>query len=171
MTKKYEGRLMKAAVLGANDGIITTFAVVAGVVGAGLAVKTILILGIANMFADGLSMSLSDFLGERSAARIENGKLPVGVWHTSIMTFIAFISAGSLPLLPYAIELFAQIDLGVSQFQLSIISTLCALFLVGSLRSIFDKSNWLRSGIEMLGVGSIAAGVAYLLGAVIEKLV
>jgi VIT1/CCC1 family predicted Fe2+/Mn2+ transporter len=87
------------------------------------------------------------------------------------MTFVAFILAGSLPLLPYAIELFAHIDLGVSQFQLSIISTLCALFLVGSLRSIFDKSNWLRSGIEMLGVGSIAAGVAYLLGAVIEKMI
>lgn len=162
---------MKAAVLGANDGIITTFAVVAGVVGAGLAVKTILILGIANMFADGLSMSISDYLGERSVARMEHEKISKRVWQTTVVSFFSFTLAGSLPLLPYVLALFTTMPAEISQFQLSVLSTLAALFFVGSLRSIFDKSNWLRSGLEMLGIGSIAAGVAYAMGAIIEKLV
>jgi VIT1/CCC1 family predicted Fe2+/Mn2+ transporter len=56
-------RFLKAAVYGANDGIITTFAVVAGVAGAGLSVKIVLILGIANLIADGCSMGFGDYLG------------------------------------------------------------------------------------------------------------
>ncbi len=46
-------------VYGANDGIITTFAVVAGVAGAALPARTILILGFANLLADGFSMGAS----------------------------------------------------------------------------------------------------------------
>jgi len=53
-------------VYGANDGIITTFAVVAGVAGAELATSTVLILGFANLLADGFSMGASNFLAIRS---------------------------------------------------------------------------------------------------------
>ena len=50
-------------VLGAIDGVITTFAIVAGVVGAGLSAGGVVVLGIANLFADGLSMGASRYLG------------------------------------------------------------------------------------------------------------
>jgi vacuolar iron transporter family protein len=50
------------AVLGAIDGSITTFAVVSGVVGAELAHNVIVILGMANLLADGFSMAVSNYL-------------------------------------------------------------------------------------------------------------
>jgi VIT1/CCC1 family predicted Fe2+/Mn2+ transporter len=53
-------------VYGAIDGVVTTFAVVAGVAGAGLATRVVLILGCANLAADGFSMAVSNFLGARS---------------------------------------------------------------------------------------------------------
>jgi VIT1/CCC1 family predicted Fe2+/Mn2+ transporter len=53
-------------VYGAIDGVVTTFAVVAGVAGAGLATRVVLILGVANLAADGFSMAVSNFLGARS---------------------------------------------------------------------------------------------------------
>jgi len=53
-------------VYGAIDGAVTTFAVVAGVVGAGLSDSVIIILGFANLLADGFSMAASNFLGARS---------------------------------------------------------------------------------------------------------
>lgn len=53
-------------VYGAIDGVVTTFAVVAGVAGAGLATRVVLILGAANLAADGFSMAVSNFLGARS---------------------------------------------------------------------------------------------------------
>lgn len=64
--KRVYGRYIKDAVYAANDGIVTTFAVVASVVGAGLNPVVILILGFANLLADGFSMATGDYLGTRS---------------------------------------------------------------------------------------------------------
>jgi VIT1/CCC1 family predicted Fe2+/Mn2+ transporter len=63
---------LKEIVYGGNDGIITTFAVVAGFAGASaniagqLPVLTVLLFGFANLFADGVSMSLGNFLSSKS---------------------------------------------------------------------------------------------------------
>src|SRR3989338_8112790 len=57
------------AVLGAIDGCITTFAVVCGTVGAGLSPSVALILGFANLLADGFSMAISNY--EASKAQLE----------------------------------------------------------------------------------------------------
>jgi vacuolar iron transporter family protein len=171
-------RYLKGAVLGASDGIVTTFAVVAGVVGAGFATEIIIVLGIANMVADGISMAIGDFLGERSITRMHenNGgkktrKASYNEGVTSIITFISFIVAGTLPLLPYLAILFGVNILQESQFLLSVVATLTAMFFVGSLRTYIIKGNWLRNGLEMLFVGSIAAIAAYTLGAYIENFI
>ena len=49
------------AVLGGIDGCITTFAVVSGAVGAGLSASIAIVLGFANLFADGFSMAVSNY--------------------------------------------------------------------------------------------------------------
>lgn len=53
-------------VYGGIDGIVTTFAVVSAVAGAGLEPGVVLILGFANLISDGLSMGISAYLAERS---------------------------------------------------------------------------------------------------------
>ena len=53
-------------VYGGVDGAVTTFAVVAGTIGASLSPRIVLILGAANLFADGFSMAASNFLGTRA---------------------------------------------------------------------------------------------------------
>jgi VIT1/CCC1 family predicted Fe2+/Mn2+ transporter len=53
-------------VLGAIDGCVTTFAVVAGVAGANLTPTIVIILGLANLLADGFSMAVGNFLGTKS---------------------------------------------------------------------------------------------------------
>lgn len=53
-------------VYGGIDGAITTFAIVAGVAGAGLSTKIIVILGVANLLADGFSMAASNFSGTKT---------------------------------------------------------------------------------------------------------
>lgn len=53
-------------IYGAIDGTVTTFAVVSGVKGAGLPPEVIVILGIANVIADGFSMAASNYLGTRA---------------------------------------------------------------------------------------------------------
>lgn len=53
-------------VYGGIDGAVTTFAVVAGVEGAGLSVPVILILGFANLFADGFSMAVGKYSSDKA---------------------------------------------------------------------------------------------------------
>lgn len=57
---------LKDFIYGAIDGAVTTFAVVAGVAGAGLSSGIIIILGFANLLADGFSMAISNYLGTRA---------------------------------------------------------------------------------------------------------
>lgn len=64
--RHFVGKYIGDLVYGANDGIITTFAVVAGATGASLSPTIIIILGFANLFADGISMGASNYLGKRS---------------------------------------------------------------------------------------------------------
>lgn len=170
----FQPNYLRAAVYGANDGIVTTFAVVAGVAGAGLSPKIIIVLGLANMFADGLSMGIGDYLGEKSeqrmrqaqAKKFKNGHL----WVTGVVTFIAFVLAGIMPLTPYLAEFFGVTIEPSYQLGVSVAATGCALFIVGSLRTLFIKGSWIRNGLEMLAIGTIAASVAYMVGGVIESM-
>ena len=176
MEYQFNPKLLKAAVYGANDGIVTTFAVVAGVAGAGLAPKIVIILGIANMIADGLAMGFGDYLGERSEQSMrekndDDHSTENGLWKSGAVTFVAFVIAGSFPLLPYFFRALGLPISADSQFNLAILSTATALFIVGALRTKFSNKSWLGGGIEMLLVGAIAASAAYFLGAWIESMV
>jgi VIT1/CCC1 family predicted Fe2+/Mn2+ transporter len=53
-------------VYGGIDGAVTTFAIVSGVAGAQLSVAVVLVLGLANLLADGFSMAASNYLGTRT---------------------------------------------------------------------------------------------------------
>lgn len=208
-------------VFGANDGIITTFAIVAGATGGALGTIVILILGFANLLADGVSMGASNYLAKRSRNDYIDSQREMEEWEVDHMpeqekdevrrifqekgiegeqldavveaitqnrpawidimmthelglvdggsppikhglaTFGAFVVAGFVPLVPY---LFCS---GESCFVFSAAAAGVTLFATGALRTLITGINWARGGLEMLGVGSIAAGVAYGVGRLI----
>ena len=65
------GKYIKSIVYGGLDGIVTTFAVVAGSVGGELSLNVILILGFSNLLADGFSMAVGDYLSTKSQNEYE----------------------------------------------------------------------------------------------------
>lgn len=172
------GRYLAEVIYGANDGIVTTFAVVSGVAGAALDPAIVLVLGAANLFADGFSMGMSNFLSRRSEIDYQrsrradpetpdppstpggDGKSPR---RTAVVTFLAFVVAGWTPLTPY---LFGLVPL----FPLSIGFTGVAFFTVGASRSLVTRRRWYVNGAEMLAVGMAAAGVAFAVGRLLEGL-
>lgn len=66
---------------GGNDGIVTTFAIVAGFAGAeaqgvaGIGTLAVLVFGMANLIADGASMGLGEFLSDRSTRALYRGRV------------------------------------------------------------------------------------------------
>lgn len=59
-------------IYGGIDGTVTTFAIVSGVAGAGLPGNVIVVLGAANLIADGFSMAASNYLGTRSEEQLRD---------------------------------------------------------------------------------------------------
>jgi VIT1/CCC1 family predicted Fe2+/Mn2+ transporter len=161
---------VRELIYGANDGIITTFAVVAGVSGGGLQLRAILIIGAANLLADGLSMAVGNFLSIRAHEGVlEAQNLPeeeAFPFRHGMATFAAFVAAGAMPLVPYMLPA-APVD----RFALSIGLTLLSLFTVGALRALIANIRWWIAGFEMFGLGAVVAGVAYGSGALVAALV
>ena len=211
-------------VYGGIDGTVTTFAVVAGVVGAELSTKALLILGAANLFADGFSMAAANFSGTRaeieeyeqvrrmeerhvdiapegereeirqifrakgfegealdSAVDVitgqrerwidtmmteEHGLPPISrsPGKAALMTFLAFLLCGSVPLLPFV---FGTPD----SIGASTVMTGITFFSIGSMRSRWSPSPWWRPGLETFFIGITAAAMAYLVGLVLSSLV
>ncbi len=72
-------------VYGGIDGCVTTFAVVAGSVGAGLDSAVIIILGFANLFADGFAMSIGAYLSAKSEIDNYNKHKQLEYWEIENM--------------------------------------------------------------------------------------
>jgi len=129
----------------------------------------VLIIGAANLFADGLSMAVGNYLSIKAHESVlETQNLPeeeASPVRHGAATFLAFVLAGAVPLAPYIIPA-APID----RFALSIVFTLLALFVVGASRALIANLRWWRAGLEMLALGALVAGVAYGSGAEVSTL-
>lgn len=68
-------------VYGATDGIVTTFAIVSGVAGANLGSAVIILLGAANLIADGFSMAASNFLGTKTEEQMRDNARSMEISH------------------------------------------------------------------------------------------
>jgi VIT1/CCC1 family predicted Fe2+/Mn2+ transporter len=219
---------LREFVYGGIDGAVTTFAVVAGAVGASLDPLVIIILGFANLFADGLSMSIGaylssksenenyqkhknieyweiDHLPEKEREEIEEiykkkgfeGELLQNVvdvitadrdrWVNEMMkdelnlieevkspfkiglaTLISFIMVGFIPLTVYVWDFFYVVNFDV--FFWTCLLTGLAFVMVGTLKSWVNQTGLLRSVVETLALGFVAALVAYFVGDVLEVL-
>ena len=78
--KTESGAYIGEAVYGALDGIVTTFAVVAGVAGAKLSAGVVLILGFANLIGDGLSMGVGSYLSTKSKREYQQSEKERECW-------------------------------------------------------------------------------------------
>lgn len=154
--------LIRDVVTAGNDGVVTTFAVVAGSLGASLSPSIVLILGFANLFADGLSMATGAFLGVKSELEFEHQKLGRKPFENGLTTFVSFVVSGLIPLFPYLFK----ID---NAFIISGLLVCLTLMVIGVFRGIVTKKNMIRTIIENISIGGISAVVAYVVGKLVER--
>jgi len=218
------GDFLRDAVFGGIDGTVTTFAIVSGVTGAGMPHVVILVLGIANLFADGFSMAVGNYTATKSdkekldylvsveqdhLARFPAGEteelrqilqgygyhgkeldaatdtinnspklwvdlmllgeygissISPGPIRAAIITFVAFVVCGSIPLLPFLF----QMDNAIT---VSALATVLVFFLVGAGKTVWTRRKWWFSGIETLLTGTSAALIAYYCGYLLAGIV
>jgi VIT1/CCC1 family predicted Fe2+/Mn2+ transporter len=214
-------------VYGGLDGIITTFAVVSGVAGAELGTGIVLILGLANLLADGFSMATGAYLSSKSEQEYYDREREREAWeveqfpegerselyeiyvdkgyskeearqlvdihtrdpqrwvdammvdelgllpderkpiYSALATLASFIVAGAVPMLVYLLGLVVPVAPELA-FPIAIGLSALALFALGAAKVLVTGLNAFRSGLEMLLVGALAAGVAYGVGALLK---
>lgn len=87
----------------------------------------------------------------------------------AITTYVAFFFAGAIPLLSFFYGVLVGDDSPTLYFT-STLLTCAAFFLIGATKSLFIDQSWWKSGLETLGVGAIAAGLAWTIGAALGGL-
>jgi vacuolar iron transporter family protein len=160
------GHYLRDLVYGATDGVVTTLAVIAGVAGANLSPWIGLVLGLAKLVADGLSMAVSNYLGLKSELEQSGSSLAVEMpWRHALATLTAFVLVGGIPLLAFAVPI-----LQISRFQLAFVLGLAALAFVGAARARFVARPAWRCALEVMVLAGGASVVAYAIGATLEPL-
>ena len=214
-------------VLGAVDGTVTTFAVVSGVAGAGLPSGVAVVLGFANVLADGFSMAVGNYLSTRSQhevlalarqteqehierhpegereeirqifrAKGFEGELLETITDTitdererwvdtmlteelglqlipphpvraAIVTFVAFILAGLVPILPLFLSSYIT---AAQTFTASAVATAVTFSLIGATKARATAQPMLKPVAEILIIGGSAAFLAYLAGSLLQSL-
>lgn len=176
MIKKIENNL-REFVYGGMDGAVTTFAVVTGAAGARLDTSVILILGFANVLADGFSMAVGSYLSEKSDQDLSNSKKDEKTDYesplsASIATFISFILVGFIPLSLYTVDYIFSLNLTTDTLLISSVAlTLLAFIGIGYLRGVITKISRTRAVLESFALGAAAAIISYSVGNILERII
>jgi VIT1/CCC1 family predicted Fe2+/Mn2+ transporter/rubrerythrin len=214
-------------IFGANDGLVSTLAFVAGVVGAITNPSIVLLSGVAELFAGTISMAVGSYQSSKSELevleregqrkKVKKGKtpeeergelikfyeaegfkrgeaeaivdrvvkekeLPLQVTtieqlglapeelgkpvKAGVLCGVSFGLAALVPILPFALPI------GIWDAMIaSVIGTVATLFGVGAMKTIFSRRNWVRSGLEMMGIGASAAAITYLIGTLFSMII
>jgi VIT1/CCC1 family predicted Fe2+/Mn2+ transporter len=160
------GHYLRDVVNGALDGVITTLAVISGASGAHLEPRIGLILGMANLVGDGISMGASNYLGLKSELQQTGGSAAIEMpWRHGLATVVAFALFGAVPLVAYAVP---RPD-GMNIFPVAITLALAALAVLGGLRARYVAKRSSRSAAEVIAIGFAASGAAYVIGGAAER--
>lgn len=161
---------LRAAVLGANDGIVSTSSVVMGVAGAGADNKVIFTAGMAALVAGALSMAVGEYVSvasQRDAEEVHvnevHGGTPDGHEFTNpsqaaVASFASFSVGG---LVPFLAVVTAPSDLKV---WATVGAVLIALFLTGYFSAMAGNARKLRAVVRVIVGGLLAMAITYYIG-------
>ncbi|HVN46843.1 MAG TPA: VIT1/CCC1 family protein [Steroidobacteraceae bacterium] len=176
------GNNLRAAVLGANDGLASNFCLMMGVAGAGVSSTTILLTGIAGLVAGSCSMALGEWLSvtnarELASSQIERamGSRAVAADHpdlqsagdaasAAIFSCALFALGALVPVLPFCVLPVAL------RIEGTIALSILALFFLGLATSLFNARSAAFSGARQVIIGAAAAAITWLVGYAVSAL-
>tara|TARA_B110001450_G_scaffold254916_1_gene281249 strand:- start:369 stop:848 length:480 start_codon:yes stop_codon:yes gene_type:complete len=156
-------KYVRASLLGAVDGVITSFAIVAGSDAGKVDSGTVVIIGVSSLFADGLSMGVSEYLSSSSEQKIQGGG-EVRPLLLGGACFLSFVVCGVFPILVFVASKEGMRLLACASFSL------VELMLLGAARTMYTKEPLLVGLGQTAVLGGAAGGVAYAVGWLLESL-
>jgi VIT1/CCC1 family predicted Fe2+/Mn2+ transporter len=154
---------LRAAVLGANDGIVSVSSVVVGVAGVENSTRFILTAGTAALVAGALSMAVGEYVSvssQRDAEielKVEESKL-ISPWHATYASALSFFAGGVVPII--IVSVFAV----SSRITATFISVVCVLVIIGFLSARAGGANKTKAIIRVVMGGLLAMLLTFSIG-------
>lgn len=187
------GNVLRAAVLGVNDGLLSNLSLVMGVAGAELEGRAILITGLAGLLAGASSMALGEWLSVQSSRELHQRQLDIEKQHlieipdVEHSEFVEMYKAKGLPeglanqvatqLMQnptHALDTMAREELGINPADLggSAWQAAGASFLLFAVGAIIPVTPFLfLAGMTAIVTSLVASGIAlFLIGAATSRL-
>ena len=159
---------LRAAVLGANDGIVSTSSVVMGVAGATSETRAIFTAGLAALVAGALSMAVGEYVSvssQRDAEKVnahhsedEDADF-TSPTHAAVASLLAFTVGGLVPFLAIVLAPAA------ARIPITVGAVIIALFVTGYLSASIAGASRVRAITRVLVGGLIAMAVTFFVGA------
>jgi VIT1/CCC1 family predicted Fe2+/Mn2+ transporter len=146
--------VIRPGILGGVDGVITSFAIVAGAHSGGLGSDVVLLMGLSSVLADGISMGVSEYL---STIATDGNRKALGQGFACLASFVV---NGVVPIVIY-------ISVGGRLVSVALFSVV-QLMILGSLRSHVSRENVLIGLSQTSILGTIAGSVAYGVGRIVH---
>ncbi len=148
---------IRSSFFGIEDSLVSTTGLIAGMAVGTQDAKLVILAGLVGVAVEAVSMAAGEFLSEETTHDLDKrdkANPAVG----GLIMFVSYFAAGMLPLLP--------IMLLPKSYSLyvSVCAALVGLFTLGLIKGNITRKNPLRSGIEVLIVGGVAAGIGLLVG-------
>jgi len=168
-TDRAFGNNLRAAILGANDGLTSVFCLIMGVAGGGAATATVVLAGLAGLVSGAGAMAMGEWLSVTNAGELERSLAdratedervagPRTALLAAVFSFLLFAFGGIVPLLPVCVLP------PPARIAGSALLSLAALFVLGVATSLFNARSPLYSGLRQTAIGAATAAVTYLAG-------
>jgi len=151
-------------IFGAEDSLISTVGLLAGIAAVGMDKSEIILSGLILIFVEAFSMSVGSFLSERTTEeanphflRSRSGALGV-----SVVMFASYLLCGLIPLSPYIFLV------GMEALVVSVVASLSALFVLGVVSAEILKTHPMKNALRMFLVGGAAIVLGIVVGSVVK---
>ena len=160
MTHKTFILYVRNFIFGAEDSLVSTVGLLAGITSAGMARPEIIITGIVLIFVEAFSMSVGSFLSERATEESSPDyiKRESPSLLAALVMFVSYFLCGLIPIFPYWVA-----DVGRA-FWWSIFASLLALAVLGFMSAKILKTKILKNILRMAVLGGLAIGLGVAVG-------
>lgn len=166
---------------GGIDGLVTTFAVINGAIGMGLNLKTVIILGIINILADGFTIAKGKYISAKAEVDIyamEGKKRLLSPIESAMIIFFSFMVCGLVPIIPLVLKMNNDGNVPIKSglgclndvyYIMMCVFSLLTLYIMGYFKGVKTFKDPRKSGLEILLMGSGAAFIAVTIGYFLNK--
>ncbi len=147
---------------GVEDSLVSTTGALAGIAVSAASKEIIIATALIIIAVESTSMAASEFISEQTEEDVEHEKSPASPLISGLIIFVGYILAGMVPLAPYLFLPHLQ------AIPVSIVAALIGLFFLGIYKGKVSHKSPIRSALEVLVIGGIAAGIGLAVGIVFK---